>query len=182
MKKMLKNQKGFSLVELLIVIAIMGVLAAVAFSMFAGVLGNSKRRADERTADQIAKAISAYMVDTGDTKLTGLLKSGSGGSKDVEEVIVNLQKELWIWKDDSSGDFDSAEDKESADPDAKPHPDAKKYGPYLTPKDGKEANYEFYAPQWDKHIGYCIKYYPGLMKADVTPVEEGGTVEVKEGE
>jgi len=29
MKKMLKNQKGFSLVELLIVIAIMGVLAAV---------------------------------------------------------------------------------------------------------------------------------------------------------
>jgi len=54
-EKMLKNQKGFSLVELLIVIAIMGVLAAVAFSMFAGVLGNSKRRADERTADQIAK-------------------------------------------------------------------------------------------------------------------------------
>jgi len=32
-EKMLKNQKGFSLVELLIVIAIMGVLAAVAFSM-----------------------------------------------------------------------------------------------------------------------------------------------------
>jgi len=174
MKKMLKNQKGFSLVELLIVIAIMGVLAAVAFSMFAGVLGNSKRRADERTADQIAKAISAYMVDTGDTELT-VLKSGSGGSKDVEEVIVNLQKELWIWKD-TSGNFQSDE---SAPSD---NPDAKKYGPYLTPKDGKEANYEFYAPQWDKHIGYCIKYYPGLMKADVTPVEEGGTVEVKEGE
>jgi len=103
MKKMLKNQKGFSLVELLIVIAIMGVLAAVAFSMFAGVLGNSKRRADERTADQIAKAISAYMV--------------------VENVIVNLQKELWIWKD-ASGNFESAE---SAPSD---NPDAKKYGPY----------------------------------------------------
>ncbi|NLI57975.1 MAG: prepilin-type N-terminal cleavage/methylation domain-containing protein, partial [Clostridium sp.] len=38
MKKMLRNQKGFSLVELLIVIAIMGVLAALAFSMFAGIL------------------------------------------------------------------------------------------------------------------------------------------------
>jgi len=81
------------LVELLIVIAIMGVLAAVAFSMFAGVLGNSKRRADERTADQIAKAISAYMVDTGDTELT-VLKDGAEGEAGVENVIVNLQKEL----------------------------------------------------------------------------------------
>lgn len=175
MKKMLKNQKGFSLVELLIVIAIMGVLAAVAFSMFAGVLGNSKRRADERTADQIAKAISAYMVDTGDTELTVLKSAGSEGSDEVEKVIINLQKELWIWKD-TSGDFTWSEDAPSD------NPDAKKYGPYLTPKDGKEANYESYAPQWDKHIGYCIEYYPGLMKADVTPVEEGGTVEVKNGE
>ena len=172
MKKMLKNQKGFSLVELLIVIAIMGVLAAVAFSMFAGVLGNSKRRADERTADQIAKAISAYMVDTGDTELTVLIKSGSEGSNDVEKVIVNLQKELWIWKN-TSGNFESAESAPSG------NPDAKKYGPYLTPKDGKDANYESYAPQWDKHEGYYIEYYPGLMKADVTPVEKGGTVEVK---
>jgi len=30
----------------------------------------------------------------------------------------------------------------------------------------------------DKHAGYYIEYYPGLMKADVTPVEEGGKVEV----
>lgn len=176
MKKMLKNQKGFSLVELLIVIAIMGVLAAVAFSMFAGVLGNSKRRADERTADQIAKAISAYMVDTGDTELTVLKSAGSEGSDEVEKVIINLQKELWIWKD-GDGKFQSNKESESS-----PNPDAKKYGPYLTPKDGKEANYESYAPQWDKHIGYCIEYYPGLMKADVTPVEEGGTVGVEEGE
>ena len=169
MKKMLKNQKGFSLVELLIVIAIMGVLAAVAFSMFAGVLGNSKRRADERTADQIAKAISAYMVDTGDTELT-VLKSGD--SSEVKNVIVNLQKEIWIWKD-TSGNFDSADSAPSG------NSDAKKYGPYLTPKDGKDANYESYAPQWDKHEGYYIEYYPGLMKADVTPVEKDGTVKVE---
>lgn len=175
MKKMLKNQKGFSLVELLIVIAIMGVLAAVAFSMFAGVLGNSKRRADERTADQIAKAISAYMVDTGDTKLTAL-KDNAKGPDAVENVIVNLQKELWIWKVED-GEFQSDESAPTDD-----NPDAKKYGPYLTPKDGKEANYESYAPQWDKHEGYYIEYYPSLMKADVTPVEEGGTVEVKNGE
>ena len=69
MKKMLRNQKGFSLVELLIVIAIMGVLAALVFSMFAGILGNSRRRADERTADKIAKALTFYIFESGDTEL-----------------------------------------------------------------------------------------------------------------
>lgn len=167
MKKMLKNQKGFSLVELLIVIAIMGVLAAVAFSMFAGVLGNSKRRADERTADQIAKAITAYMVDTGDTDLSEIKGSGSDETA-VESVIKGLQEEIWL---DSTG--------KKADEDAD---GAKKYGPYLTPKNGSDPSYEAYAPQWDKHDGYYIEYYSGLMKADVTPVEEGGTVGVKKGE
>ncbi|HHV29475.1 type II secretion system protein [Acetivibrio mesophilus] len=162
MKKMLKNQKGFSLVELLIVIAIMGVLAAVAFSMFAGVLGNSKRRADERTADQIAKAITAYMVDTGDIDLSEIRDDGSD---EVESVIEGLQEEIWL---DSTGEK-ATEGAEGA----------KKYGPYLTPKDGSDPSYEAYAPQWDKHKGYYIKYFKDLMKADVEPVEEGGSLEVK---
>lgn len=163
MKKMLKNQKGFSLVELLIVIAIMGVLAAVAFSMFAGVLGNSKRRADERTADQIAKAITAYMVDTGDTDLSEIIEGD--GSDGVESVIEGLQKEIWL---DSTGAAATEGDE-----------GAKKYGPYLTPKDGSDPSYEAYAPQWDKHDGYNIKYFKDFMKADVEPVEEGGSLEVK---
>lgn len=162
MKKMLKNQKGFSLVELLIVIAIMGVLAAVAFSMFAGVLGNSKRRADERTADQIAKAITAYMVDTGDIDLSEIK-----GSDSVEDVIEGLQEEIWL---------DSTGKKATAGAEG-----AKKYGPYLTPKDGSDPSYEAYAPQWDKHDGYNIKYYIDLMKADVEPVEKGGSLGVEEG-
>lgn len=162
MKKMLKNQKGFSLVELLIVIAIMGVLAAVAFSMFAGVLGNSKRRADERTADQIAKSITAYMVDTGDTDLSEIK-----GDDSVTEVIEGLQKEIWLKSDGTTGAEDDGV--------------SKKYGPYLTPKDGSAASYDDYAPQWDNHAGYSIEYYVDLMKADVEPVENEDDVGVKAG-
>lgn len=151
MKKMLKNQKGFSLVELLIVIAIMGVLAAVAFSMFAGVLGNSKRRADERTADQIAKALTAYMVDSGDANLDGF-----GTDKDdAEAVITKLQGEITY-----------------------PDEDGKKYGPYLTPKEGSTASYDNFAPQFADHAGYKITYYPSLLKADAEPVETEGDVGV----
>jgi len=38
--------------------------------------------------------------------------------QEFENVIVNLQKELWIWKD-ASGNFESAESAPSDNPDAK---------------------------------------------------------------
>lgn len=153
MKKMLKNQKGFSLVELLIVIAIMGVLAAVAFSMFAGVLGNSKRRADERTADQIAKALTAYMVDSGDSELEAF-----SDSEDPEVIIKELQEDITY-----------------------PDDDGKKYGPYLTPKEGSTASYDNFEPQFADHAGYKITYYPSLLKADVEPVEDDSDATVEKG-
>ena len=86
MKKMLRNQKGFSLVELLIVIAIMGVLAALAFSMFAGILGNSRRRADERTADQIAKVLTSYILESGDADLAILTGANADYTVSFEEA------------------------------------------------------------------------------------------------
>ncbi|ADU74173.1 type IV pilus assembly protein PilA [Acetivibrio thermocellus AD2] len=153
MKKMLKNQKGFSLVELLIVIAIMGVLAAIAFSMFAGVLGNAKRRADERTADQIAKALSLYMTDSGDVNLTAF-----EDNSDPKVIIRQLQEKIAYTPVDEEGN---------------PVGDEKYYGPYLTPKEGDTPAYENFAPQFKNHLGYKIVYYPSLQKADVKPVEEG---------
>jgi type IV pilus assembly protein PilA len=140
---MLKNQKGFSLVELLIVIAIMGILAALAFGMFAGVFTSSQRRSDEKTAGQIAKAISAYMVETSDMTL-GKIGVTSGGKS--SDLIVALQKKVEI--------------------------DGKSYGPYLVPPEGTKASYDNYKPQWDGHKGYEIKVYSALGKADVKPIEK----------
>lgn len=70
-----RNPRGFSLVELLIVIAIMGVLAVVAFNAFNAVLVNSKKRADEQQAIIIAKAIRLLMTDTGKFALADLIKN-----------------------------------------------------------------------------------------------------------
>lgn len=85
MKKMLKNKKGFSLVELVIVIAIMGVLAAVAISMFTGMIQRSRRQADVVRAQQIQKAIVTYIAETGDGDL-------SDASNDIDGLLAWLQQ------------------------------------------------------------------------------------------
>lgn len=59
MKKM--NKKGFTIVELVVVIAVIAILAAVMIPTFSGVTG----KANDSARDQVAKAAhSAYLVYT----------------------------------------------------------------------------------------------------------------------
>lgn len=102
MKKMLKNKKGFSLVELVIVIAIMGVLAAVAISMFNGMIQRSRRQADNTRAQQIQKAIVTYMAEVGDMELKQM---NSGAARpDVDTIIAWLQEQHEVTFSDGSKD------------------------------------------------------------------------------
>lgn len=77
MKKMLKQNKGFSLVELLVAILIMAVIAGTAIMLFGGVINSSKVRADEETAENIKRAILTYMNLTNDTDLSCLAPADS---------------------------------------------------------------------------------------------------------
>lgn len=58
-----KNNKGFSLVELIIVIAIMAILVGVLAPQFAKYLGKSKTATDVQNAQQMASAISAQWAE-----------------------------------------------------------------------------------------------------------------------
>ncbi|MCH4888799.1 prepilin-type N-terminal cleavage/methylation domain-containing protein [Acidaminobacter sp. JC074] len=58
------NKKGFTLVELIIVLAVMAILAAIVIPRMSGVTDSFKIRSDERVAASIAREIQV-MVQTG---------------------------------------------------------------------------------------------------------------------
>lgn len=77
MKELMKkkqNNKGFSLVELIVVIAIMVVLVAVLAPVFTKYVESSRRATDVQNANSIASAVKTQYVDTGD-KFSGEVKS-----------------------------------------------------------------------------------------------------------
>lgn len=55
-KALLKNQKGFTLVELLAVIVILGIIAAIAVPSIANIIDNSKKDAHVANAQELVNA------------------------------------------------------------------------------------------------------------------------------
>lgn len=166
--KKLSNNKGFSLIELLIVIAIMGVLAVIAFNMFGGVLSNSKKKADDQQAMNIQKALTMYCVESGDWGLAGeggitgfatgtgsvVVANGNSYEKVVEFLLSEVEYKL------------------------------EKYGPMLSPKDidaiqNATVNIEAFAPQWTpasggKNEGYAIVVDAVKQNVSVKPTATSG--------
>lgn len=86
MKGFFKQNKGFSLVELLIALLIMAIIAATAITLFGGVLETSRGGADRETADAIKRAILTYMNAANDPDLSAL---GIEDGKTQSQVLVN---------------------------------------------------------------------------------------------
>ena len=100
LREMKKNNKGFSLVELIVVIAIMVVLIAVLGSTILGYVEKSKYSKDMQALDSINTAVTAYVADPNSvipddastakgTTLAALITA------DTNEIIAPILKETF---------------------------------------------------------------------------------------
>ncbi|HOQ00739.1 MAG TPA: type II secretion system protein [Acetivibrio clariflavus] len=164
MEKFIKNNKGFSLVELLIVMAIIGIIAVVSITLFTNVISNSRKKSDEQQALQIEKAVISYMMQSNDYRLEYLKYDGAVHSMDglpSEELIYALQNTIIC----TLGGRE------------------KEIYPILNPKFSSVPSTLDYAPFWStskggKYIGYKIEVYPENANCNVTPVTTNALVYV----
>ena len=84
-----KSNKGFTLIELIIVIAILGIIALIAIPNLAGIRQRSQIAADIRTAEQIGKAIRIWYTDT-DANSKRVLPSLNNTDTAINNIIVRL--------------------------------------------------------------------------------------------
>lgn len=88
-RKAKMNNKGFSLVELIIVVAIMAILAGVMIPQFVKYLGNSKKSADLSQAESIANAVSSLYAEDMTKGSTTAGMNYDGSTHPVNISVVN---------------------------------------------------------------------------------------------
>lgn len=98
-KRKILNKKGFTLVELIVVMAVIAIIAAISVPRFLGVQEQAKIDADISTASMIAKASELYIVSenialpaTTDTTSVTLEKLCTGSKYMDEKTLFQYHK------------------------------------------------------------------------------------------
>jgi prepilin-type N-terminal cleavage/methylation domain-containing protein len=98
MMKNFKRKKGFTLIELIIVIAIIGILSAIAVPKYFSIQEDAKIKADIASAKVIADATNMLI---GEDKITGTYTSANPLEGDIEGYLETVP----AVKMDSDGAF-----------------------------------------------------------------------------
>ena len=76
------NHEGFTLVELIVVIAILGILAGIAIPVYSGYIKKANQAADNMLLSAVNTAIGAARAENGFAKL------GSGTQLDIQDEMI----------------------------------------------------------------------------------------------
>jgi len=105
-KRLLKNERGLTLIELLAVVVILGIISAIAVPSIGGLIDNTKKDAHIANAQQMVNAARlAYASDSTVTSYTlkDLISNGyleplekpGGGKYDEDNSVVKLDGKIW---------------------------------------------------------------------------------------
>lgn len=80
-KKKLKDKAGFTLIELVVVIAVIGILASIAIPRVTGITANAEKQATKQHIAILNSALERYKAFTGDDDLSDLNSGADGAIK-----------------------------------------------------------------------------------------------------
>jgi type IV pilus assembly protein PilA len=109
LKRYLKDQRGLTLIELLAVIVILGIIAAIAIPSIGGIIDNTKTKAHKANALMILDAARMYYIDnpsdaTVDT--TTLKNKGYLDAVPVDPKTNALYSPATVTKDATNGQLE----------------------------------------------------------------------------
>ena len=98
MLKLRKNKKGFTLVELIVVIAIMAVLAGTVAGVTVSQLNKNTDKANYTQAHKIATSISGLILESPEQYINVATGAASeGGQQDTEnQEDAAVSREAWL--------------------------------------------------------------------------------------
>ncbi|WP_097678048.1 prepilin-type N-terminal cleavage/methylation domain-containing protein [Andreesenia angusta] len=82
MKKRISNNKGLTLIELIIVIAIIGILAVIGVTQFGGMTESARKEADKAVLAEVENAAKLYIATEEDALASGEVSSDHALVKD----------------------------------------------------------------------------------------------------
>ncbi|MBI2919149.1 MAG: prepilin-type N-terminal cleavage/methylation domain-containing protein [Chloroflexi bacterium] len=105
-RKLLKGQKGFTLIELVVVIAILGVLAAVSVPLITNYLGQAKERAYNNDVKMVQAAVDAYYSAPDNTRFIGQRQYPIYGMDVASSTLSDLLDDATEASVDLKGNYD----------------------------------------------------------------------------